>query len=211
MTRWIKNEDGSIKSFEEFEKEEFKKSHYRKWDSFKKRHVWIEYGSEQHNRILENKPKGKKVESPSIQVSQDIASRWYHSNEWKKVRSEHIRSVYERNGTRRCNQCGVEGKDIRMHVDHIYPVRKFWSMRLDLNNLQDLCSNCNREKGNFVDDMIPERRLIRKNGQWVVLEVKQESFVCPDWLKDKTPFDWKEQEKPKTLKPEIIDIKKLKK
>ena len=82
-----------------------------------------------------------------------------------------------------------------MHVDHIYPVRRYWSMRLDLNNLQDLCGDCNREKGNFVDDILPERRLIRKNGRWVVLSVEQKPFVCPDWLKDKTPFTWKEQEK----------------
>jgi|TARA_A100001011_G_C14232925_1_gene809682 hypothetical protein len=45
--------------------------------------------------------------------------------------------------------------------------------------------------------MITTRKLVCKDGRWVVFEVKKEPFVCPDWLKDKTSFDWKEQEKSK--------------
>jgi len=211
MTNWVRNADGSIQSIQSYKRsqfEEFKKTHFRKWDSYQKKHVWIEVGSEQHKKILENKPTGKKVLSAPIQVPAKIAQKWYQSDEWKKVRNDYINSVYKRNGTRKCNHCGVEGKDVHMCVDHIYPIRRYWSMRLDPNNLQDLCGDCNKVKLNSMDDLVAERRLIKKDGQWVILEVKQEPFVCPDWLKDKTPFDWKEQERPKTLKPEILSIKK---
>tara|TARA_B100001063_G_C16561072_1_gene451012 strand:+ start:92 stop:742 length:651 start_codon:yes stop_codon:yes gene_type:complete len=211
MSRWIKNKDGSVQSFEAYKRsqfEEFKKNHFRKWDSYQKKHVWVKVGSEKHNQILKNKPKGKKVQSAPVQVPADIAFKWYESDEWKKVRNAHINSVYKKNGIRRCNYCGVEGKNVHMCVDHIYPIRRYWSMRLDPNNLQDLCGDCNKIKLNSMDDLVAERRLIRKDGRWVVLEVKEEPFVCPDWMKDKTPFDWKEQEKPKISKPEILTIKK---
>jgi 5-methylcytosine-specific restriction endonuclease McrA len=212
MTNWVRNVDGSIQSVQSYKRsqfEEFKKTHFRKWDSYKNKHVWIEVGSEQHKKILENKPTGKKVLSAPIEVPANIAWKWYQSEEWKKVRNDHINSVYKKNGIRRCNHCGAEGKKVNMHVDHIYPIRRYWSMRLDSNNLQDLCADCNKLKLNNMDYLVAERRLIKKDGQWVVLEVKQEPFVCPDWLKDKTPFNWKEEEvKPKTSKPEILSIQK---
>tara|TARA_A100001201_G_C4016297_1_gene179201 strand:- start:83 stop:730 length:648 start_codon:yes stop_codon:yes gene_type:complete len=211
MTRWVKNEDGSIQSFDAYKRsqfEEFKKDHFRKWDNYQKKHIWVKVGSEKHKQILKNKPNGRRVQAAPIQVHADIASKWYQSDEWKKVRNAHIKSVYERNGVRRCNHCGKEGKHVKMNVDHIYPLRRYWSMRLDPNNLQDLCNECNQIKLNSMDEMIAKRRLVRKDGRWVVLEVNEGPFVCPDWLKDKTPFDWKDQEKPKTLKPEILHIKK---
>jgi hypothetical protein len=93
-----------------------------------------------------------------------------------------------------------------MNIDHIYPVRRYWNMRLEHTNLQNMCEVCNAQKGNFMDDVIAERRLIKKDGKWVVLEVKQESFICPDWLKDTTPFDWKEEKQSSKL--EILSIKK---
>ena len=213
MTRWMTNKDGSIQSFDAYKRsqfEEFKKDHFRKWDSYQKKYIWVKVGSEKHKQILQNKPKGRKVQTAPVQVPANTAFKWYKSDEWKKVRNDHINSVYKRNGVRRCNHCGAEGKHVNMHVDHIYPVRRYWSMRLDLNNLQDLCDKCNKYKMNSMDEMIAKRRLVHKDGRWVVLEVKEEPFVCPDWLKDKTPFDWKEQEKPKTLKPEILLIKKEK-
>ena len=209
MTNWVRNADGSVQSYKLSQFEEFKKTHFRKWDSYKNKHVWIKVGSEQHKKILENKPTGKKVLSAPIEVPADIALKWYQSEEWKKVRNDYINSVYKRNGIRRCNHCGAEGKQVNMNVDHIYPIRRYWSMRLDPNNLQDLCADCNKHKLNDMDNLVAERRLIKKDGQWVVLEVKQEPFVCPDWLKDKTPFNWKEEEvKPKTSKQEILSIKK---
>ena len=214
MTRWMTNKDGSIQSFDAYKRsqfEEFKKDHFRKWDSYQKKYIWVKVGSEKHKQILQNKPKGRKVQTAPVQVPANTALKWYKSDEWKKVRNDHINSVYKRNGVRRCNHCGAEGKHVNMHVDHIYPVRRYWSMRLDPNNLQDLCDECNKYKMNSMDEMIAKRRLVHKDGRWVVLEVKEEPFVCPDWLKDKTPFDWKEQEKPKTLKPEIFLIKKGKK
>ena len=80
-------------------------------------------------------------------------------------------------------------------------------MRLEQTNLQNMCKICNANKGNVMDDFIAERRLIKKDGKWVVLEVKQEPFVCPDWLKDDTQFDWKEEEQ-QSSKLEILSIKR---
>lgn len=34
-----------------------------------------------------------------------------------------------------------------MVVDHIKPIRKHWHLRLDSNNLQILCDDCNMGKG----------------------------------------------------------------
>lgn len=39
-----------------------------------------------------------------------------------------------------------------------------------------------------------KRVLTKKNGKWVVFEVEKKPYVCPDWMKDNTPFDWKEEE-----------------
>jgi 5-methylcytosine-specific restriction endonuclease McrA len=32
-------------------------------------------------------------------------------------------------------------------VDHIRPIRHHWELRLDINNLQLLCDDCNKGKG----------------------------------------------------------------
>ena len=40
--------------------------------------------------------------------------------------------------------------DICVNIDHILPLRLFWDKRLDENNLQVLCSKCNKKKGNEI-------------------------------------------------------------
>jgi 5-methylcytosine-specific restriction endonuclease McrA len=39
-------------------------------------------------------------------------------------------------------------KDQRIEVDHIKPLSKHWDLRLRKDNLQVLCRDCNRGKGN---------------------------------------------------------------
>ena len=39
--------------------------------------------------------------------------------------------------------------DLPLHVDHIKPLRKYWHLRLNLDNLQVLCEECNHGKGNW--------------------------------------------------------------
>ena len=41
------------------------------------------------------------------------------------------------------NVGGINGKNKKIHVDHIKPKSKHWDLRLDINNLQVLCEDCN--------------------------------------------------------------------
>lgn len=41
----------------------------------------------------------------------------------------------------------LEGNPVRIVVDHIKPISKHWHLRLDPDNLQVLCNDCNKGKG----------------------------------------------------------------
>ena len=208
MTNWIYNEDGTIEPHSVHWKKKLSSSSYRKWDNRTKEYKYVKCGSEEHKQILSNKGRGTRVSVAPVQVPKSISDKWYLSEEWKLCRKDYLHNYYKLNKKRVCNCCGKSEDEVKMNIDHIYPVRRYWSMRLEHTNLQNMCEICNSQKGNFMDDVIAERRLIKKDGKWVVLEVKQEPFVCPDWLKDDTPFDWK-VEKPQPQKLEILSIKKV--
>lgn len=69
---------------------------------------------------------------------------FYNSLQWKCLRYEILK---ESRG-----HCCICGRDARhgavLHVDHIIPLSKDWSLRLDKNNLQVLCEDCNIGKLN---------------------------------------------------------------
>lgn len=70
--------------------------------------------------------------------------KFYNSKEWQNLRYAILR---EQKGT--CQLCGRTKKDgVVLHVDHIIPLSKDWSKRLDKNNLQVLCKDCNLGKSN---------------------------------------------------------------
>lgn len=72
------------------------------------------------------------------------AESFYHSLEWRSIRYEVLKKY---NG--KCALCGRSAKDgIVLHVDHIVPLSKDWNKRLDINNLQVLCEDCNLGKSN---------------------------------------------------------------
>jgi 5-methylcytosine-specific restriction endonuclease McrA len=64
--------------------------------------------------------------------------------EWRQVRYDFLKEK-----GRRCQCCGrtPEQDGVRIVVDHILPLRRFWSSRLDPGNLQLLCDDCNQGKG----------------------------------------------------------------
>lgn len=68
------------------------------------------------------------------------------SQEWRE-----LRVLVLANSGRRCCLCReTEGP---IQVDHIIPASVDWSRRLDYNNLQVLCKECNLGKGNkYTDD-----------------------------------------------------------
>lgn len=91
------------------------------------------------------KKKEKREKRPFTKEEYFIkAKRFYQSDEWRRLRYEVLR---EQKG--RCQCCGRSAKDgVKMHVDHIIPLSKDWSKRLDKNNLQVLCEDCNLGKSN---------------------------------------------------------------
>jgi 5-methylcytosine-specific restriction endonuclease McrA len=84
---------------------------------------------------------------PSVKIKTDFYNSW----EWRTLRLEVIKEY-----GRACQCCGAapgmktaSGDPVRICVDHIKPLSKFWEMRLDRSNLQILCDECNQGKGNW--------------------------------------------------------------
>jgi 5-methylcytosine-specific restriction endonuclease McrA len=85
-------------------------------------------------------------------VKPNRITAFYRSYDWKEIRYR----VLLKYG-RKCMCCGASegdifaynGDQVVINVDHIKPLRKYWSLRLDFDNLQVLCSDCNHGKGNW--------------------------------------------------------------
>ena len=96
---------------------------------------------------LNKKSNGKKiyaVKTESQESYREMAQKFYRSGEWRALRYEILK---ENKG--KCSLCGRGAKDgVIIHVDHIIPLSKDWSRRLDKNNLQVLCDDCNLGKSN---------------------------------------------------------------
>lgn len=97
--------------------------------------------------LAEAKAAKKVGKSPTSQAKDDFYKSW----EWRTLRME----VLKEHG-RSCQCCGAEpgmktpaGEPVRICVDHIKPLSKFWKLRLDRTNLQVLCDECNQGKGNW--------------------------------------------------------------
>lgn len=81
--------------------------------------------------------------------TKDTKETFYKSWEWRTLRME----VLKDRGAR-CECCGatpshndMNGKPVKICVDHIKPLSKHWGMRLNKTNLQILCDECNQGKG----------------------------------------------------------------
>lgn len=66
------------------------------------------------------------------------------SREWRRFRYE---VLLERGP--QCELCGARGRGVELHVDHILPLSKRWDLRLSKRNVQVLCKDCNKGKGNW--------------------------------------------------------------
>lgn len=101
-----------------------------------------------HNQAKRSKAFHKakqKQKAPSVSSKDQFYKSW----EWRTIRME----VLKEHG-RACQCCGAEpgmktasGDPVRICVDHIKPLSKFWHLRLDRSNLQVLCDECNQGKG----------------------------------------------------------------
>jgi hypothetical protein len=82
-------------------------------------------------------------------ASRDRREEFYKSWDWRTLRMK----IIKRFG-RRCQCCGATpadkdsaGNPVRIVVDHIKPLSKYWQLRLVPSNLQILCDECNQGKG----------------------------------------------------------------
>ncbi len=96
-------------------------------------------------------PTAKRPEKTDGRKSPGKGSReqFYLSWEWRELRM----TVLKKHGAR-CQCCGASrahvtaaGSPVRICVDHIQPLSKRWDLRLDPDNLQVLCDECNQGKG----------------------------------------------------------------
>lgn len=106
-------------------------------------------------RIFSPIPPLKKGELPSRKHTQ----AFYATLAWKEL-SYRTRTRYPP----RCMLCLKPGSETNPLVcDHIKPLRFNWELRLDPNNMQILCNNCNIGKGSHCD--ADYRSLSQKNGR----------------------------------------------
>jgi 5-methylcytosine-specific restriction endonuclease McrA len=89
-----------------------------------------------------------KTYAPTPNAPRSLKS-FYASWEWRTLRLEVLKAQGHR-----CQACGaapgdktVSGAPVRIVVDHIKPISKFWELRLEVTNLQVLCDECNMGKG----------------------------------------------------------------
>jgi 5-methylcytosine-specific restriction endonuclease McrA len=85
--------------------------------------------------------------APTVSTKDEFYKSW----EWRTVRM-----VALKEHGRACQCCGAvpgmadaAGNPVRLCVDHIKPLSKFWHLRLEPSNLQILCDECNQGKGNW--------------------------------------------------------------
>ena len=88
------------------------------------------------------KPSRQQQTTKKIDNADHKVQRFYESYDWRRLRY----AIIQKYG-RECMCCGA--KNVQIHVDHIKPLRKNWDLRLDPDNLQVLCFECNHGKGNW--------------------------------------------------------------
>lgn len=95
---------------------------------------------------IRDKQQEKKEKQVLRKEVKNFYKKFYQSFEWKQIRVR----ILERDGYR-CVYCGNSPKTgAILNVDHIKPLKKYWSLRLNPENLQTLCSDCNHGKANSL-------------------------------------------------------------
>lgn len=83
-----------------------------------------------------------------IQEKIALSEEFYKSKAWNRLRYAALEKHYLEWG-HRCLCC--KRKYVALHVDHIKPRSKYPELALDINNLQVLCAECNKGKGNWSE------------------------------------------------------------
>jgi len=93
----------------------------------------------------------KKEITKPLRIKNDYSDRefenklhdFYNSKEWRELRTEVKKEL--------TNICPVCGSEENLVAEHIKPVRHFWEERLNKENIQLLCHDCNIEKGSMIN------------------------------------------------------------
>lgn len=95
------------------------------------------------------KPARQKKAKSFVPVTEK--EKFYKSWEWRSLRMDALKKYGAA-----CQCCGatrddvaMDGNRVKICVDHIKPISKHWDMRLDPDNLQVLCDECNQGKGSW--------------------------------------------------------------
>lgn len=142
---------------------------------------------ERSRRFLAGKPdKAKAVAKTQPAPTASKKDEFYKSWEWRTLRMR----VLKEHG-RSCQCCGAapgmlaaSGEPVRICVDHIKPLSKFWHLRLDHRNLQVLCDECNQGKGNWDET---DFRPPQAPDEWLV-EGDEPSSEIIEQLSDRTSW-----------------------
>ena len=83
------------------------------------------------------------VHGKSTFVSKEARQGLFSDPVYKVVRAAVLRA------SPWCKLCGMRPPSVVLNVDHIVPLTVDWSRRMDPNNLQVLCEDCNQGKSNY--------------------------------------------------------------
>jgi hypothetical protein len=140
--------------------------------------TWADKKPEILQAVIERSGKQKKA-NPSAASKDEFYKSW----EWRTVRME----VLKEQG-RSCQCCGAtpgmtaaDGAPVRIVVDHIKPISKYWHLRLERSNLQILCDECNMGKGNWDET---DFRPPAAPDEWVIEDGVSQDLI--DQLTDRT-------------------------
>lgn len=148
---------------------------YRK-DRDRKTMVMLRGGPNSSVRLVPaNAKRAKKARNsqpPAVATKEEFYKSW----DWRTLRMEALKEH-----GRACQCCGAEpgmktaaGEPVRICVDHIKPLSKFWHLRLVKTNLQVLCDECNQGKGNWDQT---DFRPAPAPDEWVVDETEVDPAI----------------------------------
>jgi 5-methylcytosine-specific restriction endonuclease McrA len=110
---------------------------------------------EEINKFLKNGGKIQQgLQSGPYKNYEKGLKSFYSTKEWRQLKNKFVEH-HKKQDTYKCNVCG---RDEKLCVDHIKPVRFFWNLRLEEENLQILCSFCNINKGSDIHWNLEEAR-----------------------------------------------------
>ena len=135
------------------------------------------------NGRLEQENEAFYVRGKSFHPSKAQKQEFYNSWEWLTLRKK----VLNEFGAV-CQCCGAHpggrtagGERVSIHVDHIKPLHNYWSLRLNRENLQILCAECNKGAGAWDET---DHRPPEAPDEWIVDDEVGSSII--EQLTDRT-------------------------